>query len=134
MTAVARDLYVEQGADFFLTFQWLRESETTPGTPGDPRDLTGHEVRMQIRRSPKSSGVLVDANSTNGKIVVGFDPSGPPDPANGRIRIHLTSQDTDLLDVEQAAYDLEVESPSGVVTRLLTGAVEVSLNVTRDAP
>lgn len=122
MTAVPRPLYIEQGATFETGFNWHRESTTTPGTAGDPYDLTGCIARMQIRKS-QGSPVLVDATTTNGKIVLGT--------TDGRVDIVLSDDDTDMLTTKSALYDLEIEFPDGRVVRLLQGPVTVDPNITQ---
>lgn len=122
MTAVKRALYIEQGATFTLGFNWYRESLTVPGTAGDPYDLTGCIVRMQIRKTQQGD-MLVDATTVNGKITL--------DPLLGRIDVKLADIDTDLLTSKTSIYDLEVEFLSGDVFRLLEGSVTVSPNVTQ---
>ena len=126
MRAVDKPLYIEQGATFKLGFAWVMESTVTPDTPGDPYDLTGCIARMQIRRS-LSTTVIVEATTENGKITI----DGP----NGHISVVLEDEDTDLLTMRAAVYDLEVEYPSGGdVVRLLQGKITVSPNVTRSDP
>ena len=132
MTALQRDLYVEQGATFVLGFTWHQQGP--PDSAGDPTvgaayDLTGASARMQIRKTV-TSPVLVEATTENGRITLGG--------ATGRVDVVLTDADTDLLTGKRGVYDLEVEmGPAGSdaqVRRLMQGAVVISPNVTRDAP
>ena len=122
MPAVNRALSMEQGATFVMSFAWVMESVTTPGEPGAAYDLTGCTARMQIRKSLTSSP-LVTATTENGKITI--------QGVLGRVTVKLEDEDTDLLNVRTAVYDLEVEFPSGDVYRLLEGKVLISPNVTR---
>ena len=122
MTAVTRDLYIEQGATFTLGFNWYRSSTVTPGTPGLAYDLTGATARMQIRRKASDPTVLVDATTENGKIVLGG--------VDGRIDVRLTDVDTNALTVKSAVYDFEIVLGADT-HRLLQGAVTVSPNVTQ---
>lgn len=146
MVAVNRALYIEQGTTYEFGFTWHHEGPVVDGvvTPGDPHDLTGWAVRMQIRKAQQAQAI-VDATSTNGKIIIGstgLDSGGLPvergdaaevkDPTNGRIDIILSDDDTDMLTLSSAKYDLEVESPSGRVYRLLEGSVTVSPNITQE--
>lgn len=126
MAAVKKDLYIEEGATFPLGFTWTQESTTTPGTPGDPYDLTGCTARMQIRKT-FTSAVVVAATTENGKIEI--------EPSVGHIAVRLEDTDTDLLHgIRSAVYDLEIVFSDGTVNRLLEGKVTISPNVTRDAP
>jgi hypothetical protein len=124
MTATNRPLYIEQGATFTLGFNWHREGPTVDGvaTPGDPYDLTGWVARMQFRKSQQAPA-LVSATSTD-KITLGG--------VTGRIDVKLTDEDTDALTTRSCLYDLELESPTGDVHRLLEGAVTISPNITQD--
>lgn len=142
MTAVKKDLYIEQGTTFVLPFQWCTAGVDAV-TPGPPRDLTGWQVRMQVRKS-QGEPVQINATTTNGKIVLGWDPNnlatdptalpaGTPDPANGWITVYLTDDDTDLLNTKTGKYDLEAESPAGRVYRLLQGVVTVDPNITQES-
>lgn len=131
MTAIKKDLYIEQGTTFRMGFTWTKESATTPGTAGVPYDLTYAIARMQVRKTQQQP-VIVDATSIGPlpKLVLGG--------ANGRIDLCLTDEDTDLIAVKAAVYDLEVEMSSGGTIvgggdtfRLLQGAITMSPNVTQ---
>lgn len=126
MSAVNRDLDVEQGATFRLGFTWSAidglDSAGQP-IPGAPYDLTGCTARMQIRQS-FGTPVLVSVKDGDG-ITLG----GP----TGTVTVEISDERTDVLDgLRSARYDLEVEFPSGDVYRLLQGAVAISPNITRD--
>lgn len=139
MPAAPKNLFIEQGATFFLGFTWHRAGPVVDGqvTPGDPYDLTGCKARMQIRRK-QGDPVLVTATSDApgegapvgaGRIFLGG--------ATGRIEITLTDEDTDLLSAKTAYYDLEIEWPIQPgelrprVDRVLQGAVTVDPNMTQ---
>lgn len=121
MTAAKKDLYIEQGATFGLSFAW---HEGDSETPGDPVNLTGAVARMQIRKTQQAPS-LVDATSdgVSPKIVLGG--------AAGTIAVTLSDEDTDLLTSKSMLYDLEVEMPDGTVYRLLQGKVTVDPNITQ---
>lgn len=133
MTALQKDLYIEQGASFLMPFQWCQNggTESAP-VAGDPIDLTGFTARMQIRQRI-GSAVLVDATTDNQAIVLGqATPDSPVDLTNGWVTVCLSDTMTDALDIRSGVYDLEAKDASGFVYRLLQGKVTVSLNVTRD--
>lgn len=109
MTAVDKPLYIEQGATFRLGFTWHAEGPVVDGvvTPGQALNLNGCAARMQIRAS-QGSAILVSATSeTTGdgadRIYLGD--------LTGRVVVTLTDEDTDLLAVSTAVYDLEVVWP-----------------------
>lgn len=137
MTAVKKDLYIEQGSTFRLVFVWAAASPSDPTVAGPPRNLAGWSAHMQIRKNQQSP-TIVDASTDNGKIVLGYVPVGvdeppaDPVPSNGRIAVILPDEDTDLLTVKSAFYDLEITSPQGDVYRLLEGGVTISPNITQD--
>ena len=122
MTAAKRNLYIEQGATFNLSFTW---NEGTSDAVGAPVDLTGCTARMQIRQKQQSA-VIVDARSD------GESPAILLGGATGTVEVTLTADMTDLLSVKTGLYDLEVEFPDGTVYRLLEGTVTVSPNITQD--
>lgn len=121
MTAAKKDLYIEQGATFGLSFTWR---EGTTEEPGDPHDLTGAVARMQIRKKQQDPA-LVSASSDGvvPKITLGG--------AAGTVALELSDEDTDLLTSKSALYDLEVELADGTVVRLLQGRVTVDPNITQ---
>lgn len=116
MPAATYDLFIEQGATFVKTITWNDSAS-------DPVNLTGYTARMQFRSSVNSSTVLFSATSTDGRITLGG--------ALGTIAIAFDADDTAAFTFVSAVYDLELESASGFVTRLLEGGVEVSKEVTR---
>lgn len=133
MTAIAKDLSVEQGATFILAFRWMNADED--GVPTTPKDLTGWSARMQVRVAQQDEA-LVSATTVNEKIKVGHDPENEEvadDPTNGWVFVELTDEDTDLLDRKSAKYDLEMEDSNGRVYRLLQGKVKVSPNITQES-
>ena len=116
MSAAVYDLYIEQGATFTQPLVWNDGA-------GDPVDLTGYTARMQFRSSVNSSTVLFSATTENGRIALGG--------SLGTVDITIDADDTAAFGFVSAVYDLELESASGFVTRLLEGGVEVSKEVTR---
>lgn len=144
MTAIKRDIYVEQGATFIWPFQWcavvVDESGAVvlddSGNPvvGAPRDLTGWMVRMQARKT-QGSPPLLDGTTENGRIVLGRDPNSlgtTPDPTNGWVWIEFTDEDTDLITSITTRYDIEAEDPLGRVYRLWQGVMTTDPNITQE--
>lgn len=145
MTAVHRDLYIEQGATFVLSFQWC--SAGTGDTPGPAKDITGWIFRMQARQNQQTAPVVAlnsTAPTTNGSVItLGVDPQDPStdpdrggtaDPTNGWVRIVITDDDTDQMDKKTSKYDLEAEDPvTEYVYRLLQGSIDVDPNYTQES-
>lgn len=86
-------------------------------------DLTGYTARMQMRTAVGATDVLVDLTTENSGITL--------DAATGEITLSMSATDTAALAWRQAVYDLELVAPSGFVTRLAEGSVQVTPEVTR---
>jgi hypothetical protein len=115
MAAGTYNLTIEQGATFRLLVEWLDGS--------NPVDLTDFSARMQIRPYAASDEVFITLDTgSNGGITIESD---------WVILIEIPAEDTALLDEYCGVYDLELESLTGVVTRLLQGSVTISPEVTR---
>ena len=111
------DLAINQGATFSLAATW-RDSN------GTAVNLTGYTARLQIRSAYDSSTTTVSLTSAAGDIVLGG--------AAGTIVATISATATAALASSfSGVWDIELVSGSGVVTRLLEGAVTVSPEVTR---
>lgn len=116
MTAAAYDFVIEQGATLNKTFVWK-------SSDGVVIPLTGYTARMQIRATVSSPDILLELSTSNGLIVI--------TPNAGQIALICGPTVTSVITWRRGKYDLELTSPTGVVTRLLYGEVEVSKEVTR---
>jgi hypothetical protein len=115
MPAGYYDILCEQGATLLRTFTWRDKK-------GDPVPLAGYEARMQVRRFASDEEVLVELTTENGGISF---------PDEGKIQLTIDAPTTTDLTPGVAFYDLELESPEGIVTRLLRGKFIVDPEVTR---
>jgi len=106
---------IDQGADWYLTVTWNNPS-------GAPINLTGYTAALQIRTSPLAKTSVLSLATGSGITLGG---------AAGTIAIHATAAQTGAITNGKYAYDLELTSAGGVVTRLINGTVEVSAQVTR---
>lgn len=88
-----------------------------------PVDLTTYTARMQIRDTVDSITTLVSLTTENGGITLGG--------VAGTISLLITAAATAALTFGTAVYDLEVVTAGGIVTRLFSGAVALSKEVTR---
>jgi hypothetical protein len=111
------DMTIFQGADFERVLTW------SLGEPAVLVNLTGYSARMQLRTYKGSPDVIAELTTDNGSIVLGG--------AAGTINLDLPATQTEELTPNQYAYDLEVIAPSGFVTRLIEGFVNVDPEVTR---
>lgn len=119
MAAGTYNIDLEQGATYSKQFLWQ-----TSGQPPTPIDLTGCTARMQIRTSIDAPDPpILELTTENSGIVLGDD--------NGTIDVLITATQTAGLQFATGVYDLEIETASGFVTRLLKGAVSLDKEVTR---
>lgn len=113
-----------------LTFEQsatLQHTVTWKDPAGDPIDLTGYRIRLQVRQDPGSTTALVDFDSDDlgeGMAITDLDETG-------RFTITMSPAVTGALDFTGAEYDLTATSPGGVVYRLHEGKATVSRGVTR---
>lgn len=106
-----------QGATFDYEMTWT--------AAGSAVDLTNYSARMQVRPSYDSATVIVALASGSGITLGG---------TAGTINLLLTPSQTAELDgtpSTQFLYDLELESSSGEVTRLIEGNFFIYPEVTR---
>jgi hypothetical protein len=106
-----------QGATFDYELTWT--------AAGSAVDLTQYDARMQVRESYDSSTAVVSLSAGSGITLGG---------TAGTINLFIDAEDTALLDGTpntQFIYDLELESSSGFVTRLVEGNFSIFPEVTR---
>ena len=95
---------------------------TLKNDSGNVIDLTGYSARMKVRPTADSPTVLVSLTSGSGITLGG---------TFGTIVVDRSATQTALYRFKSGVYDLEMESGTGVVTRLLEGVFVVSPEVTR---
>ena len=88
----------------------------------DPVDLTGYGARMQVREKYVSKTAIVSLDTDSGIVLGG---------ASGTIDVEISSGVTELIVAKDYVYDLELISPSNIVTRLIEGKFIVTPEVTR---
>lgn len=118
MTAGTYNFTIVQGSTFQRHFEWTDSN-------GDPWDWTGWGVRAQIRQPLASPAVLLDFNTTNGRIIL-----GAPGIMDWFIGADVTAQ---LSWLRTADWDMEFYSLSDptIVERMLAGSASLSPEVTR---
>lgn len=127
LSSAIKNITIQQGSTVEVPFQALRNLA--------PIDLTNYLVRLQVRRFIGDSTVLINATQANSKLIwtdhltgqfkLSLVPADTSSAGNGKIRF---SNDEDVLD---CVYDLELESPIGVVFPLCRGAFNINREVTR---
>lgn len=114
MAAGVYDITIEQGATFQMNLTWKDST-------GTPVNLTGYSARMQVRTTYEAEDTLVSLVSPTDITLGG---------ALGTIAVVIAASATQLLQIDEAVYDLELVNGSQV-TRLLQGKATISREVTR---
>jgi len=111
---ITRDYVIPQGVTFPIRMRWLDN--------GTPVDLTGALVRAQLKTS-YSAQPAYSATIANGKAYL--------DVATGWFGFDLIPTDTSAITATQYVYDIEVELPTGDITRAMQGKITLTPEVTR---
>lgn len=114
------NLIFEQHATFQHTVNWKEPD-------GDPVDLTGYRIRLQVRQTAGSESTLLSFDSADldpGQSISALDETGS-------FTITLSAAFTGELEFTRGEYDLTATSPGGVVYRLHEGKASVSPGVTQ---
>ena len=109
--ATLSNLYVDQGSTYSSII-------TVTSSTGSALDLTNYSVASQMRKSHKSSTY----HSFTASVY---------DATNGKIRLQLTDEQSGAIPEGRWLFDVEIESPAGVRTRVLEGVVTVTPEITR---
>lgn len=108
-------MYVPQGTTYEHTFNYQQSD-------GTPIDLTGYAARMQFRQTVDAADPpIYSVTDVSGELICG----------NGTVVLTISETDTAAFTFNKCVFDLEVESPGGVVTRLVKGTVYLDPEVTR---
>jgi hypothetical protein len=109
------DFLIPKGSTFSRTLTWK--------VSGSAVNLTNYTARMQARSSVNSGTVVLDMTTANSKITLGG--------TAGTITLILSASETAAITQNTLAYDLELVSAGGVVTRLVEGQIILTPEVTR---
>jgi hypothetical protein len=85
-------------------------------------NVTGYSAKMQVRQAVTSTSVILEMSTANGRIVAGT--------TDGKFTITLSAVDSAALPPGNYIYDLDITSPGGIKTTLLTGGFAVVAQVT----
>ena len=105
------NIFIDQGATFTTTL-------TINDSTGSALDLTNFTARSHIRATKESTSYV--------PFTMTF-----PDRSAGKVTMTLTSDASSGMSAGQYVYDLEIESATGVVTRLIEGKVTLNREITR---
>ena len=119
MSAGHYDFTIEQGANFSKTITWKDQA-------GAGINIHGYTIRMMARNEYTDAAPVITLST-----VPAIGGISITDEANGVFALSMTAAQTAALNFSLLKYDLEVQSPEGVVTRLLEGSISLSKEVTR---
>ena len=111
MSAGTYNFTFEQGATF--------SRQLTVQDNGAAMNLTNYSARMQLRSSVESTTVALAVTCVVTSATEGI------------VTVSNTATETMAVDAGIYVYDLEIESSTGVVTRLMQGTATITANVTR---
>lgn len=115
MIAGTHNFTINQGATFSRRL-------TIKNDEGQPFDLTGYQARMQIRRQLSDATFYVELTTENGRITL--------EPEDGVILLYMSDEVTRTIP-KDGVYDLEIQSETGEVFRVIEGKVRLKPEVTR---
>lgn len=115
MSSAPKDLDIDQGADWFVTFIYKDSS-------GTPINITGYSAAMQLRANYSDVSPAMSLSTGSGITITG---------STGSVAVHATAAQTGALTAGEYFYDVEITSGTGIVTRLISGVIRVSPQVTR---
>lgn len=126
MRAGTHNFFCEQGSTFSRSI-YIEQPDFDNDPTGAtfiPLSIGGYTARMQVRRTIDASTFLLNLTTENGALIVaqGVDEND--------INIDLAASVTASVGTS-GVYDIEIVSPSGVVSRILQGNFTVSQEVTR---
>ena len=107
--AQKQNITLDQGATFSTSFLFQ-------DTNGDPIDYSPYTANSQMRKSYSSSTAY---DFTVAMV------------SNGQVTLSMTANTTNSITAGRYVYDVEVQSPAGLRTRLVEGIVTVTPQVTR---
>src|SRR6056300_1450224 len=110
--ATISNLTIDQGTDFDITVN-------VDADDGGSLDLTGYTGRAQIRKSYSS---LTAIDFTVSIILPTTD---------GQLRLSLPASTSNTMKPGRYLYDLEIESSTGKVTRVIEGQITITPSITR---
>jgi hypothetical protein len=113
--AVQYIVEIDQGADWFFNVTYEQPA-------GTPVNITSYTAALQLRSLPQSATAVLSLTTGSGITITG---------ASGLVAVHATAVQTGAIVAGDYYYDLEITSPSGVVTRLVQGQALVNPQVTR---
>lgn len=121
MSAGNYNIKADQGSTFQFQFTITSDSNITSTNLDGHWDLTGYSARMQVRSSASSATTALSLVSTADITLTSL----------GVVTVTVSAAAMAAVTAGNYVYDLEVQSASGIVTRLLQGKFVVVAEVTR---
>lgn len=123
MSAGKYNITCEQGATFdrVLTYR---------GADNSPIDILSYSARMHVREYA-TGPLVVGLSSSDSTLNLNGPVELSQDGANGNIHMSLSAAATAALPSGTYKYDLEIESTTGQVVRLIEGKFAVVPEITR---
>lgn len=118
LTPKTIDLTIYQGASFYKSWE-IQDKD------GNPIDLTGWSAYCQIRKRKISEETLLDLSTADGTLFIEVSAD------KTEYGFNLTQADTQVLNLKEAVYDINLVDPEGYVVRIQEGKITISLAVTR---
>jgi hypothetical protein len=108
------DLCLPQGQTWDTSIVWEAD--------GTPVDLSGWTARMMLRTTAEAASPTVSLSTATSTMTA---------LSNGTIGLSYSAISSAAITASTYLYDLEVQSPSGNVRRLMQGRAVVSREITR---
>lgn len=110
------DFKLNQGTDLTVPFFLTDES-------GKALNLSGFSAQMQLRSNSYTGNLIDTLTSENGGLVLDGDA--------GSLTVIFSHGKTEEYPATALVYDIELVSPSNLITRVVEGRIAVSPEVTR---
>lgn len=109
------DISAFQGADYAVTF-------TYNDSTGAPVNVTGASSRMQVRKYPESQYPILTLANGSGITLGG---------ALGTVAIAISGATLSAIPSGNMYYDIEIVTSGGSIVKLISGAFNITAEITR---
>lgn len=113
MPAAIHNFIIEQGSNFFITFQYLDNNS-------NPIDIAKYCIRLAIKTNTGKIG-LYSSNAADKSYVLRSVPTSP-----GTIEWGLSYSETRVFNFDNAVYDLQLVDTNNEEIRICTGTITIA--------
>jgi hypothetical protein len=106
---------IDQGSDWYQNFVYQDST-------GAAINITNYTAEMQLRSNIADTIPALSLTIGSGITITG---------STGTIALHATNAQTAAISAGMYNYDLEITSPTGIITRLVYGQIQVCAQVSR---